>query len=227
MYTLDIVIVSEAIQFALQIGGIPEQDGIQEFEAYRADQSFHEGMRERNVKNCFDLFNLEDTKVRLPLVIGEERVVIGAQILGDTLLRNGVVEHAAKRSAIDVAGLDAEADDPPGELIHNNQNPMGLEADRLAAKQINASEAVFGVASDRQPGRSCATTGLWVVVFCQYPPHDILIDLDPKGIRDLLSDSRAAEARVAPFHLNDGMDQFLVESGMRPAVAVSTENSRL
>ena len=117
MDTLGIVIVSEVIQFALQIGGVPEQDMIEELTPNGPDEPLDERVRERRVRNRFDLFNLEDTQVRLPLVIGEQRVIIGAQILGDTLLRNGVVEHAAKGSAVDVAGLDAETDDPPSELV--------------------------------------------------------------------------------------------------------------
>ena len=69
MNTLGIVIRSEAIQCALQIGGVPKQNVIQEFAADRADQPLDEWMRERHIGNRFDLFDIEDTKVRLPLVI--------------------------------------------------------------------------------------------------------------------------------------------------------------
>jgi hypothetical protein len=91
-------------------------------------------MRLRNIGNRFDFLHIQYAQVGLPLVIEEKRVVIGTQILGATLLGNGVIEHAAKCSAVHVAGLDAEPDDPPGKLIHDDQNPMGLEADRLTAK---------------------------------------------------------------------------------------------
>ncbi len=95
MNALGIVVRFEAVQFALQIGSVPEQDVIQELTSDSPDDPLDERVRERHVGNRFDLFNLEDTKVRLPRVIGEERVIIGAQVLGDTLLSNGVVEHAA------------------------------------------------------------------------------------------------------------------------------------
>ncbi len=65
------------------------------------------------------------------------------------------------------------------------------------------------MANDGQPGQPFAAAGFGVIVFCQYPPYHILIDLDSKGIGDLLSDPRAAKPRVAPFHLDDGVDQFL------------------
>jgi len=40
------------------------------------------------------------------------------------------------------------------------------------------------------------------------PAHDILIDLYPKGERELLSDPPAAELRVSALHLDDGSDDF-------------------
>jgi hypothetical protein len=65
-------------------------------------------------------------------------MVIGTHILGDTLPGNGAVEQTAKCSAIDVADLDAEADYALDKLIHNDQDSMDLEADRLAAKWSRA-----------------------------------------------------------------------------------------
>ena len=65
------------------------------------------------------------------------------------------------------------------------------------------------MANNGQPGRPFAAAGFRVIVLCQYPPHHILIDRDPKGIGDLLSDPRATEPWVAPLHLDDGVDQFL------------------
>ncbi len=86
---------------------------------------------------------------------------------------------------------------------------MGLEPNGLAPKQIYAPEAVLDVTNDRESRRPRSAAWFGVVVFCQYPPDDVLIDLDPKAIGDLLSDPRAAEPRVAPFHLDDDVDQFL------------------
>ena len=38
--------------------------------------------------------------------------------------------------------------------------------------------------------------------------HDILVDLDCEGMRNLLRDSHTAETRIAPLHLDDGRDEF-------------------
>jgi len=73
-----------------------------------------------------------------------------------------------------------------------------LEADRLAAKQINAPETVFCVANDGQPRRPHVAARFGVVVFFQYPPDKILVDLNAEGIGDLLSDPRASKARITP-----------------------------
>ncbi len=87
---------------------------------------------------------------------------------------------------------------------------MGLEADRLAAKQINAPETVFSVTNDGQPRRPCAAARFGVVVFFQHHPSDkILIDLNTEGIGDLLSDPRASKARITLLQLDDGADQLL------------------
>jgi hypothetical protein len=47
---------------------------------------------------------------------------------------------------VDDAALDAEADDAPAKFVHHDENPMSSQAGRLAAKQIAAPEAAFGVA---------------------------------------------------------------------------------
>jgi len=46
------------------------------------------------------------------------------------------------------------------------------------------------------------------VVTGEHAPNDVLVDLDAEGPSDLLGDAHAAEARVAPLHLDDGRDEF-------------------
>jgi hypothetical protein len=49
--------------------------------------------------------------------------------------------------------------------------------------------------------------------------NNILVDLHSEGQRNLLRDSRTPPAGIAPFHLDDGVDQFLLGSfrtGMAP-----------
>jgi len=45
-------------------------------------------------------------------------------------------------------------------------------------------------------------------MYCQYPPDDVLIELDPKSVRQLLRDSRTTKAWVALFEFDDRADQF-------------------
>ena len=42
----------------------------------------------------------------------------------------------------------------------------------------------------------------------EYPTHNIFVDVDAEGVRDLLGDAHAAETRIAPLHLDDGRDEF-------------------
>jgi hypothetical protein len=42
-----------------------------------------------------------------------------------------------------------------------------------------------------------------MVVHREYAAHDIFIDLDAEGIRDLLGDTDATESGIAALHLDD------------------------
>ena len=68
------------------------------------------------------------------------------------------------------------------------------------------------MADDRQPRRPGAAAGFGGGMCCQDAPDDILIDLDTEGVGDLLGNPRAAETRIAPFQLDNGVDQFLRRS---------------
>jgi hypothetical protein len=66
------------------------------------------------------------------------RIVIGAEILGNTLIENGPIEHAAQSDTIDIAGMHTEADNAPRELIHYNEDAMRPQRDGFTAKEVNA-----------------------------------------------------------------------------------------
>ena len=52
----------------------------------------------------------------------------------------------------------------------------------------------------------------------QDPTHHIFFDRNPEGMRYLLGDFSATKARIAPFHFNNGGNQFLRRSfGTRTA----------
>ena len=45
-------------------------------------------------------------------------------------------------------------------------------------------------------------------MFSEDTSHDIFVDVGTKGSVDLLSNPRAAETRVAPFHLDGSLNEF-------------------
>ena len=104
--------------------------------------------------------------------------------------------------------MNTETDDTTGKLIHYYQHPMAFEANRLTSEQIDAPKAVFHVANESEPGRATAT-GFWTIVFDQYTPDDMLINLDAKSFRDDQGDPRAVEAPIAAFEFNNGTNEWL------------------
>jgi hypothetical protein len=45
-------------------------------------------------------------------------------------------------------------------------------------------------------------------MFGKYAPHDIFVDLDAKGVSDLLGDTNTTELRIAVLHLDDGRGEL-------------------
>src|SRR5438094_2216033 len=59
-----------------------------------------------------------------------------------------------------------------------------------------------------QPGRTiCSCFGS--IVFREHPADDVFVDIDTKGVRNLLGDARTANTRIAAFELYDRVDEFL------------------
>ena len=103
--------------------------------------------------------------------------------------------------------MNRKANDSAAELIHDHHHPMSPENQRLAAKQIEAPQAVLRMPEEGQPGWARARrTAIGPIVFREHAADDILIDLQSKGERELLSDPPAAEARISGFHLDDGSE---------------------
>ena len=96
----------------------------------------------------------------MPAVIFEQRVVIGADVARWAVPRDGVVEHATQPCAIDGAGLDAEADNASGALIHDDKDPVRPQGDGRTAKEVDAPEAVLRVPDEGEPGGATAAR-LW------------------------------------------------------------------
>ena len=45
-------------------------------------------------------------------------------------------------------------------------------------------------------------------MFGKYAPHDIFVDLDGKGVSDLMGDADTTKLRIAVLHLDDGRDEL-------------------
>ena len=59
-----------------------------------------------------------------------------------------------------------------------------------------------------QPGRAIGPC-LGSIVCREHPADDVLVDIDAKGVRNLLCDAGTANAGVAAFELDDRADEFL------------------
>ena len=81
---------------------------------------------------------------------------------------------------------------------------MTLEQDRFGPKQVQAPESVFGVAQEREPGRS-VLIAVWTVVCSQNSADHILVQFDAKSLGQMLCDLRAAKSGL---EFTDGSEQF-------------------
>ena len=103
------------------------------------------------MRHGLEFLNLENPQGRLPLVRLEEGIMIGAEMSWDALTVHGRVEHPAEVAARDGAGMHADAYEATGELIHDHKHPIGPQDEGFAAKEVDAPQAVSGVANHRQP----------------------------------------------------------------------------
>jgi len=88
-------------------------------------------MGKRNVGNCLDFRHFEYSKIGLPLVEAIERIMIGAEVVGQASPANSALEHLAECDAIHDASMDAKPDQAPGKLVHHHQNPIASQGDNL------------------------------------------------------------------------------------------------
>jgi len=107
--------------------------------------------------------------------------------------------------------MRAESDETARELVHHHEHPVAPEHDRLAAKQIDAPEAVCRVADERQPGRAASARG-WTIVFRQHAVHHVLVDITAECVSDDARDPWAAESRIAGLEFDDRPDESLVRA---------------
>jgi hypothetical protein len=61
---------------------------------------------------------------------------------------------------------------------------------------------------ETEPGRTIAVGIIGAVVLGQHTANDILVDVDPEGMRDLLGDAQVSEPGIAPLDLDDRRDEL-------------------
>jgi hypothetical protein len=66
------------------------------------------------MRNSLDFGYLEDPKISLPLMESIQRIVIQAEIFGQTVPPNRAMEHPAQRHSINDAVVDAKTNDATG-----------------------------------------------------------------------------------------------------------------
>src|SRR5215471_20817047 len=82
------------------------------------------------------------------------RIVIRAEIFGQTVPANRAIKHPAQRHSINNAVVDAKTNDATRKLVHHNKNPVGSQRCRFASESIAAPQTVLGVTQKRKPGRT-------------------------------------------------------------------------
>src|SRR5438046_49760 len=152
------------------------------------------------MRHGFDFIDLQNSKIRLPTVRLEQRIVIGAEMSRGAPTMNGDVEHAADVGAIDGTTMHADSDEATGELVHDHEHPVAPEHDGLASKKIHAPQAVSGVSDERQP-RGPGAGGGPIVFRRQHAVYDVLVDVDPERVRDDARNPRTAEPGIARLEL--------------------------
>jgi hypothetical protein len=63
-----------------------------------------------------------------------------------------LVDHAAKRDAIDITGMNDQTDQTAGELIHHYQLPIAFETNsRLTSEQFDTPKAILHMTKESGP----------------------------------------------------------------------------
>ena len=128
MNTVPIVVVPEVEQFLFKITGIPERNVIKILPPNCPNEALDEGMREWYIGHGLHLRDLTNLQIRLPAVELKQRVVIAAEIVRACYLAGyRLVKETAHGRVINATGMYADSNDSTGEVIHDNQGPVGFE----------------------------------------------------------------------------------------------------
>ena len=207
MAPLVVVELLKAKQFVFQIASSPKGHEVEILSPDCPDESLHERVRDRQVGHGLYFGYLEYSKVRLPMMKSEQRIMIAADVFWRAGTTDRTVEHPTERWSIDGPCVHAKANDSTCVLIHNDEHPVALENEGFTTEQIDAPQAVLRMAEYCQPGRP-VRAGIGTIATCQHSPYYVLINLDVENKTKLLCDSAAAPARITFLGFNNGRDEF-------------------
>jgi hypothetical protein len=107
-----------------------------------------------------------------------------------------------------ICAFDAETDESAREQVHDDQHPVTAQENGFASQQVDAPEAILEVPDECQPGWAVGSEVVRPVTLRERAAHDISVDVDAEGMRDLLRDAYAAELGIAVLKLHDRRDEF-------------------
>ena len=138
-----IVEFSEVMQLFPQVSGAPERYMIEILSPDCADQSFYKRVRERYMRHSLDFADLEYSKIGLPLMETEQRIIVTAEEFWQIGPTDRLAKHPTEYWTIDSSCVYAKANDLARELVHDDENPVALEYERFTAKQIDTPQTIF------------------------------------------------------------------------------------
>src|SRR5215831_2686483 len=128
--------------------------------------------------------------------------MIRTQIFRDRLPSNRSIEHATQCPAIDAPSVNAESDDAPSVLVHNDQYPVRPQSHRLTSEQINAMKTIFRMTDESEPGRSAAICRR-MIMGGKNPPDHILINRYSESQLDLFGNTRTSPCWITLLHIDN------------------------
>ena len=148
---MGVVVILKITQFFFQITTIPEKTLVQVFMSDRADEPLGKRMRYRHIGHGFNRLSFTYPQIRPPLVVAIQGIVVRAEIAGRSFPICRLMEHPAKGWAIDIASVHRKSNDSSRELIHDDEDPVGLEKHGFTPEQVDAPKAVLHVSDEGEP----------------------------------------------------------------------------
>jgi hypothetical protein len=108
---------------------------------------------------------------------------------------------------MNACGGDAKPDDTTGKDIHDQHDPMAAQDDGFNTEQVDTPDPVLRLSDECQLGRTIGIR-LGSRVYGKHAAHDIFVDLNAKGVSDLLGDADTTECRIEMLHLDDGREEL-------------------